>query len=69
MANIPITMDQLAKMIDEGFKIPAAKADVAALRSEINEKLEAVESRLSRIEHLLMLWKNGNDRSSIWRPA
>jgi hypothetical protein len=69
MANIPNTMEQLAKMIDEGFKIPAAKADVAALRSEIYEQLEAVESQLSRIEHLLMLWKNRDDKSSIWRPA
>jgi hypothetical protein len=54
MANIPITMDQLAKMINEGFKITATKADVAALRSEINEKLDAVESRLGRIEHLFV---------------
>ena len=54
MANVPIIMDQLAKRIDEGFKIPATKADVAALRSEINEKLEAVESRLGRIMPVLL---------------
>jgi hypothetical protein len=48
------TIDDLAKMINEGFKSTATKEDVAALRSEMNHKFEAVESRLDRIEHLLL---------------
>jgi hypothetical protein len=41
-------------MINAGFKTTATKEDVAALRSEMNEKFEGVESRLDRIEHLLL---------------
>jgi hypothetical protein len=54
MAKNTITIDQLAKMINEGFKTTATKQDVAALRSEMNAKFEAVESRLGRIESLLL---------------
>jgi hypothetical protein len=54
MANTPSTRGQLAKMINEGFKITATKEDMAAWRSEINEKFEAVESRLGRIEHVFV---------------
>jgi hypothetical protein len=50
MAKTTITIDQLAKMINEGFKTPATKEDVAALRSEMKEKFEGVETRLDRIE-------------------
>ena len=48
------TIDDLARMINEGFKTTATKEDVAALRSEMNEKFEGVETRLDRIEHLLL---------------
>jgi hypothetical protein len=54
MAKTTITIDQLAKMINEGFKTPATKEDVAALRSEMKEKFEGVETRLDRIEQLLL---------------
>jgi thymidine kinase len=54
MANTPSISGQLAKMINKGFKITATKEDVAAWRSEINEKFEAVESRLGRIEHVFV---------------
>jgi hypothetical protein len=48
------TIEDLARMINEGFKTIATKEDVAALRSEMNEKFEGVETRLDRIEHLLL---------------
>jgi hypothetical protein len=38
MAKAPITIDQLAKMIEEGFKTTATKDDVAALRPEMNHR-------------------------------
>jgi hypothetical protein len=54
MAKTLIPIDQLAKMINEGFKTTATKEDMAALHSEMNEKFAAVESRLSKIEDLLL---------------
>ena len=54
MARKNITIDQLAQMINEGFKSTATKEDVAALRSAMDHKFEAVESRLDRIEHLIL---------------
>ena len=46
------TIKDLARMINEGFKTTASMQDVAALHSEMNQKFEAVESRLDRIEPL-----------------
>jgi hypothetical protein len=43
MAKTTITIDQLAKMIKEGFKTTATKEDI-----------NRVEVRLDRIEHLLL---------------
>jgi hypothetical protein len=43
MAKTTITIDQLAKMINEGFKTTATKEDITR-----------VEVRLDRIEHLLL---------------
>ena len=54
MDKLPITIAQLAVMINEGFKSTASKEDIKELRSQMNQKFEAVESRLGRIEHLLM---------------
>jgi hypothetical protein len=54
MAKTHITIDQLAKRINEGFKTTAAKEDIAALRSELNEKFPAVESRRGKIEDLFL---------------
>jgi hypothetical protein len=58
MAQKKITIETLAEMINEGFKTTATKEDVAALRSEVHEKFEGVESRLDRIEHLLLAEQN-----------
>jgi hypothetical protein len=54
MEKTTITIDQLAKMINEDFKTTASREDVATLQSETNQKFEAVESRLDRIETLLL---------------
>ena len=43
MAQTTITIDQLATMINEGFKTTATKEDITR-----------VEVRLDRIEHLLL---------------
>jgi hypothetical protein len=43
MAKTTITIDQLTKMINEGFKTTATKEDITR-----------VEVRLDRIEHLLL---------------
>jgi hypothetical protein len=50
----PSSLSTLAEIIHEGFKNTATKEDVAALYSEMNQKFEAVESRLGKIEHLLL---------------
>jgi hypothetical protein len=39
--------------LHEGFKTTAIKEDVGALRSEMNQKFQAVELRLDQIEYLL----------------
>src|SRR4029453_4930740 len=39
------TIEDLASMINEGFKSTATKEDVAALRTEMNEKFDSVETR------------------------
>jgi hypothetical protein len=46
MAKETITIDQLAKMTNEGFRTTATKDEVAASHSEMNRKFEAVASRL-----------------------
>jgi hypothetical protein len=40
------TIDDLARMINEVFKTTATKDDVTALRSEMNEKFDMVNSHL-----------------------
>jgi hypothetical protein len=45
--NNPTTLDDVARMINEGFKTTATKDDVATLRSEM-------QAGLHRIEHLLL---------------
>jgi hypothetical protein len=46
MAKTTITIDQLAKMINEGFKSTASKENLNALEGRLS-------TRLDRIEHLL----------------
>jgi exonuclease I len=48
------TIDQLAAMIQEGFKSTANKEDIKEVRTEMNQKLDEVGTRLDRIEHLLL---------------
>jgi hypothetical protein len=48
-SNSP-TIDRLAQMINEGFKTTASKEDM----KEVTTRRDSVESRLGRIETLLM---------------
>jgi hypothetical protein len=48
------TIEDLARMINEGFKTTATKEDIKDLRTEMNQKFEGVETRLDKIEPLLM---------------
>jgi outer membrane murein-binding lipoprotein Lpp len=50
MAQTKITIEMLAEMINEGFKTTATKEDVAALRTEMNEKFDSVETRLDHLD-------------------
>jgi L-2-hydroxyglutarate oxidase LhgO len=47
MAKTTITIDRLAKMINEDFKTTASKEDINALEDRLT-------TRLDRIEHLLL---------------
>ena len=71
MAKTTITtIDDLARMINEGFKTTATKEDVAALRSEMTagferierlllaeqkRKIEDLEKRMKRLEDAVAL--------------
>jgi hypothetical protein len=44
------TIDQLAEMINEGFKTTASKEDIKAVHTQ----LDGIDGRLDRIEHLLL---------------
>jgi hypothetical protein len=46
----PTTIDDLARMINEGFKSTATKDDVTALHSEMNEKFDMVNSHLNTLD-------------------
>jgi hypothetical protein len=46
----PTTIDNLARMINEGFKTTATKDDVTALRSAMNEKFDVVNSHLNILD-------------------
>ena len=54
MAQQKITIQDLARIINEGFKTTASKEDIKEFRAEVNQKFELVESQLNRIEHLLL---------------
>ena len=43
------TIEDLARMINEGFKITTTKDNI----KEITTRLDGIDSRLDRIEHLL----------------
>jgi len=44
------TIDQLAEMINEGFKTMASKEDLKA----VTTRLDGIDGRLDRIEHVLL---------------
>jgi uncharacterized protein Yka (UPF0111/DUF47 family) len=44
------TIDDLARMINEGFKTTASKEDIKA----VTTRLDGIDGRLDRIEHLLL---------------
>jgi hypothetical protein len=54
MAHKNTTIDQLAAMIQEGFKSTATKHDLTALEERVNTRFDGIDSRLDRIEHLLL---------------
>jgi hypothetical protein len=54
MAQKNTTIDQLAAMIQEGFKSTATKADLTALEERVNTRLDGIDGRLDRIENLLL---------------
>jgi hypothetical protein len=54
MAHKNTTSDQLAAMIQEGFKSTATKADLTALEERVNTRFDGIDSRLGRIEQLLL---------------
>jgi hypothetical protein len=50
----PTTIDDLARMINEGFKSTASKDDLKALEERVNTRFDGIDSRLDRIENLLL---------------
>jgi oligoendopeptidase F len=51
MKNTITTIEGLAEMIQRTM---ASKEDIKEFRAEVQQKFELVESRLDRIEHLLI---------------
>jgi len=50
MAQKKITIETLAEIINEGFKTAATKEDLKV----VTTRLDGIDSRLARIEHLLL---------------
>jgi hypothetical protein len=50
MAQKKMTIEDLARMINEGFKTTATKEDI----NRVGVRMDSVESRLGRIETLLI---------------
>jgi len=48
------TIDQLATMINEGFKATASKEDIKEVRTEVADLLSEMQAGFNRIEHLLL---------------
>ena len=48
------TIEDLSQMINEGFKTTASKQDLTALEDRVNTRFDGIDSRLDRIEHLLL---------------
>jgi hypothetical protein len=60
MAQQSITIEKLAEMINEGFMATASKADIKAA----NGRLDGIDSRLDRIEYLLLEEQKRRSRTS-----
>jgi hypothetical protein len=52
--DTPTTIEDLARMINEGFKTTASKEDIQRVES----RLDGVETQLGRIENLLIAEQN-----------
>ena len=50
MAKTTITIDQLAEMINEGFKATATKEDMKAVEGRLAARLDHLDARVGRIE-------------------
>src|SRR5262245_33021857 len=44
------TIEDLARMINEGFKSTASKEDIQAIEGRVNTRFDAVESRLDTLD-------------------
>jgi hypothetical protein len=44
------TIEDLARMIDEGFKTTASKEDINAVEDRVNTRFDSVESRLDYLD-------------------
>ncbi len=49
-----MTIDDLAVMVQNGFSETARKIDLDSFRDEVNGRLDNVETRLDRIENLIL---------------
>jgi hypothetical protein len=54
MAQKKMTIETLAAMINEGCKTTATTEDIKALEERVNTRFDGIESRLGRIETLLL---------------
>ena len=50
MAHTETTIEELARMINEGFKATASKENIRELREEMNERFERVDTRLDHLD-------------------
>ena len=62
------TIEDLARMINEGFKTTASKQDLTALEDRVNTRFDGIDSRLDRIEHLLLEEQKREKAGSRLRP-
>jgi archaellum component FlaC len=54
MAKKKITIEDLAMMVQHGFKETARQADVDARFDAVDKRFDAVDERLDRIEKLIL---------------
>jgi hypothetical protein len=54
MAKTHIAIDQLAEMINKGFKDTASKQDIQEVRTDMTELRSEMKAGFDRIEHFLL---------------